>query len=485
LSAHGRLVVGGVVAAALGLGAVTVAVLLLWIPSPYPDSGLSGALHAAASLWLLAHGAELVRTGTLSGAAAPLGVTPLMLSALPLWLLYRTARHAVESHEEDLTEAGRDPAGPPPAGPTIGWLSAGYLLVGMVVVSYASGGPLRVDPLSVVLHLPLVTVAAVSYGFWAAAGRPREPLVGVARQAVDRIPDAAWSLPLQRCRAVLTRHRVVTAIRGATVGTAVLVGGGALLVALSLAWHALTSGQAFQGLPRTWPGRFAVLLLAFALVPNAAVWAAAYTLGAGFTLGAGSVVSPLGTSAHPELPHFPLLAAVPEAGPGGPPTWAVGALPTAAGITVGWFIARAAVPRPAPGLRRVRGRRDTALTAALASAACGVAMALLAGFAGGPLGSHALDDFGPSWWLTGGATFCWTALAALPTALIVRWGRKRRPRRRAVVPGVRRRRAARSRTPAGAAPRQSRAPSRGRSSLGRRSSQECRDAVVRASSTQV
>ncbi len=59
---------GGAVAAGLGLGSLAVLVIALWISSPYPDSGPDGALHIAASLWLLAHGTELIRADTLSAA---------------------------------------------------------------------------------------------------------------------------------------------------------------------------------------------------------------------------------------------------------------------------------------------------------------------------------------------------------------------------------------------------------------------------------
>ncbi|CAM5521732.1 hypothetical protein SGLAM104S_07039 [Streptomyces glaucescens] len=86
----------GALAAGLGLGSLTALVMLLWISSPYPDSGPGGALHVAASLWLLAHGAELVRTDTVSGLPAPVGLTPLLLLLLPVWLLHRAARDAVE-----------------------------------------------------------------------------------------------------------------------------------------------------------------------------------------------------------------------------------------------------------------------------------------------------------------------------------------------------------------------------------------------------
>ena len=83
---------GGALAAGLGLGSFAVLVMVLWISSPYPDSGPGSALHVAASLWLLAHGAELVRTDTLSGVPAPVGVTPLLLLVLPAWLMQRAAR---------------------------------------------------------------------------------------------------------------------------------------------------------------------------------------------------------------------------------------------------------------------------------------------------------------------------------------------------------------------------------------------------------
>src|SRR2546423_15453189 len=72
---------GGAVAAGLGLGAVAVLVIMLWISSPYPDGGPGGALHVAAALWRLGHGAGLIRAGPLAGAPAPPGVHPPPLLA--------------------------------------------------------------------------------------------------------------------------------------------------------------------------------------------------------------------------------------------------------------------------------------------------------------------------------------------------------------------------------------------------------------------
>ncbi|WP_046249604.1 DUF6350 family protein, partial [Streptomyces sp. MBT28] len=87
---------GGAFAAGLGLASCAVLVTVLWVSSPYPDSGPGGALHVAAALWVLAHGAELVRADTLSGTPAPVGVTPLLLLLLPVWLLHRAARDATD-----------------------------------------------------------------------------------------------------------------------------------------------------------------------------------------------------------------------------------------------------------------------------------------------------------------------------------------------------------------------------------------------------
>ncbi|NED14400.1 DUF6350 family protein, partial [Streptomyces sp. SID9124] len=68
-----------------------------------------------------------------------------------------------------------------------------------------------------------------------------------------------------------------------------------------------------------------VLLLALGLVPNAAMWGAAYGLGPGFALGTASTVTPLAFTGSPALPDFPLLAAMPAHGPGSPLNWAAGA----------------------------------------------------------------------------------------------------------------------------------------------------------------
>ncbi|WP_256984280.1 cell division protein PerM [Streptomyces sp. XY006] len=439
---------GGAVAAGLGLASFAVLVTLLWISSPYPDSGPGGALHIAAALWLLAHGAELVRVDTLTGGAAPMGVPPLLLLAVPVYLLHRAARDATDGRTgggrdaHDEYGAGEYGAGeygvvgeyhvvdvgaePPlaPAGTAWAGVVLGYLAVAAPAALYAAGGVLRPAWVSAWVCVPVVTVVAAGLGVWSAYGRPGGPL----RRLLGVLPGGVRSLVLA------PDGRPGVAARAAAAGLAVLLGGGALLVAVSLAWHGGAAQSSLLRLTEGWSGRFAVLLLCVALVPNAAVWGAAYALGPGFALGAGHAVGPLSSASAPFLPPFPLLAAVPEAGAGTPVHWAAGAVPLVAGVMVGRWVAKAAAAAERGGTRPggrpavVWSAGRTARAAGVASVLCAAVLAGLAALSGGPLGVSVLARFGPVWWQVGAAALAWLALAAIPTALAVR-SRRCRPSR--------------------------------------------------------
>ncbi|MFD8425799.1 DUF6350 family protein [Streptomyces sp. NPDC059466] len=417
---------GGALAAGLGLGSLAVLVMMLWISSPYPDSGPGGALHVAAALWLLAHGVELVRTDTLSGLPMPVGLTPLLLAVVPAWLLHRAARDAADA---DAGASGR----------TV-WAGtvAGYLTLSAAALLYASGGELRPSWAWSVLCLPLLTASAAGAGVWTAYGHPHGPVplwvgrglargplpAGVRRWAAGE-PPAPW-----------VGRWLAASGRAALAGAAVLVGGGALLVGVSLVWHGDLARESFQQLTAVWSGRFAVLLLCLALVPNAAVWGAAYGLGPGVVLAAGQVAGPLSAAAPgPMLPAFPLLAAVPEAG--GPWSWAGAAVPVAAGVTVVWFLRKAAGGRgdaaDVPGAgeaNEVWSRGRVLAGVGVAGVLCGLVMALLAGLAGGPLGVGALAHVGPVWWQVGGAVMVWTVGVGVPVGAVVPGIGRGRGRRR-------------------------------------------------------
>ncbi|MFE6368822.1 DUF6350 family protein [Streptomyces sp. NPDC057833] len=415
--------VGGAVAAGLGLAAFAVLVTLLWISSPYPDSGPGGALHVAAALWLLAHGAELIRADTLSGTAAPLGMTPLLLLAVPVCLLHRAARDATDGGPRNgdaddgygVVEVGAEP---PLVPARTAWAGVvlGYLAVAAPAALYATGGVLRPSWIWAAVCVPAVAAGAAALGVWSAYGRPGGPL----RRLLGVLPRGVRPLVLA------PDGGPGVAVRAAAAGLAVLLGGGTLLVAVSLAGHGAGAQASLLRLTEGWSGRFTVLLLCAALLPNAAVWGAAYALGPGFALGAGHAVSPLASAPAPFLPPFPLLAAVPEAGEGTPVHWAAAAVPLVAGVMVGRWVARAAVagerggtrPGGRPAVTWSAGR--TARAAGLAAVLCGAVLAGLAALAGGPLGVSVLARFGPVWWQVGGAALAWLALVAIPTALAVR-----------------------------------------------------------------
>ncbi|MFF5572653.1 cell division protein PerM [Streptomyces luteogriseus] len=424
---------GGALAAGLGLASFAVLVMLLWISSPYPDSGPGGAMHVAAALWLLAHGAELVRTDTLSGVPAPLGLPPLLLLTLPVWLLHRAGRDAADDGggDDDYDFDGREDLGvsasSPLVSPRTAWTGVvlGYLAVAVPAALYAAGGVLRPSWVWTGVCVPLVAVVAAGAGVWSAHGRPGRPL----RRLLGVLPAGVRPLVLG------PDGRPGVAARASAAGAGVLVGGGALLVVVSLVGHGAATQASLLRLTEGWSGRFAVLLLCAALLPNAAVWGAAYALGPGFALGAGHAVGPLASAPAPFLPPFPLLSAVPEAGRGAPVHWAAGVVPVVAAAVVGWTVAKGAVPPERdgtdPGGTRAAdvwsvGR--TVRAAALASVLCAAVLAVLAGLSGGPLGADVLSRFGPVWWQAAAATLAWLGLLAIPTAVGVRGWRCRSPR---------------------------------------------------------
>jgi hypothetical protein len=306
---------------------------------------------------------------------------------------------------------------------------AGYLAVGAAVVLYASGGVLRPSWAVGVVWPPLLVVAAAGTGAWTAYRRRGGPLPLFVRRALPK-----------GVRRPIAGGVLVAAGRATKAGAAVLVGGGALLVGVSLVWHGASAHASFLELTEAWSGRFAVLLLVLALLPNAAVWGAAYALGPGFALGAWHVTDPLSSSPAPMLPPFPLLTALPDAGPGTPLNWAAAMVPLLAGVAVAWFAVAAGVPRvpegggagdvgvTAPARAEAWSRGRIAGTVALAALLCGLALAVLAALAGGPLGVAALADFGPVWWQTGPAAAGWIAGVGVPVAVGLRAWRLREPR---------------------------------------------------------
>ena len=122
---------GGAVAAGLGFGLLAVVVLFMWITSPYPDSGPEAALRVAGALWLLAHGADLVRPDALTGAAVRSASPRCCSCCCPAWLVHRAAARPSRATRTRTVDGGPEPAGSGRSArsPRTGWLLGGYLLV--------------------------------------------------------------------------------------------------------------------------------------------------------------------------------------------------------------------------------------------------------------------------------------------------------------------------------------------------------------------
>ncbi|RMI26794.1 cell division protein PerM, partial [Streptomyces triticirhizae] len=383
---QGRWFFEGMLAAGLGLGGLAVLVLLFWVISPYPDQGPTGALRIAADLWLLAHGCELVRAETLYGATAPVALTPLLLVALPGWLLHRAVRVTLLPETDPAPEHARAAAAPHEAFASALWICGGYLLVGAAAALFAAPADLSPEPLSTALQLPLFALLVTVVSAWVISGVPP----GRLSRAWAR---ARWARPF-------TPERLAAAGRAALGGAAACCGVGALLAAGALLLHAPAAQSTLVTLSGDWSGRLAVLLLGCALAPNAAVWGAAYGLGPGFTLGGGSLLTPLAVTGEPTPPPFPLLAGLPHGTPDGPLLWCAAGVPLAGVAVIAGLVARAAVP--VPGQRDAAfGWWGTTFTALLAAGGTGLALGWLGTLAGGALGGGALAEFGPHGWLTG------------------------------------------------------------------------------------
>ncbi|MFE4517790.1 DUF6350 family protein, partial [Kitasatospora sp. NPDC056783] len=380
--------------ALVGLAAVGAPVLGLWVMTPYADDGAPAVTRLAGILWLLGHGAPVLR----GASGAPLTVTPLLLGVLAVARLYRAGAGA----------AGRPGLRSRRGGPVAVW--AGYCVVAVGVALHCAGGGLFRSRV-----LPDVLVVALVAGLATAAGaRSVTVLDASADSPLDRLPPPyrpAGGAPVVRAAAL-------------AAGAGLLAAGG-LLTACSAALAAVAGGGRGTALLGSGPAALSgLLLLAVALLPNVVLWGAAYALGPGFTVGFGTTVSPAGTVLGP-VPEFPLFALLPADGPGG---WrlAASALPLLAGVVPAVLLGRAAAGRRRPAAGGEERPEPwplaaTAVAALVVALAVGAGAALLGWLSGGALAGERLAWVGPVPWWTGLAAVGWVALVAVPGALLVRY----------------------------------------------------------------
>src|SRR4051812_44397559 len=281
-----------------GLVATAVPVLLVWAADARSGSGAAAAMRTAGQVWLVAHGTGVEVPG---GAV---GLTPLGLLALPIALLLRAAGHgARECRVTSLRGAAQLAAA----------MAVPYGVLAAIVAALAATHDVHPVPWQA-----LLAGCAVG-GLGGLAG---------ALRGAGLWPAVLPALPARAVRLLI----------GAAASVSVIVGFGALLAGGSLVTH---MGRAGDLTAATAPGKvggIALLVVGISLVPNAAIWGAAWLAGPGFHLGIGTAVGPYGTTLGP-VPSLPLLAALPGPVPGwlGPLAMCV---PIAAGALAGVLVVR-------------------------------------------------------------------------------------------------------------------------------------------------
>jgi hypothetical protein len=348
-------VTGGIAACAAAASGLAVLVTLTavgWITAPHVGigAGLGGVLRTAANLWLVAHHVAFTVRG-----AGRIGLLPLGLVLLPGALLAVAGRWVVR------------------VGGVTRLRHVGYAAIALALPYALLSGALAVASRTAVASpsLPQAVVAAFLLALVAGG-------LGAARGL------APWSR-----LASLMPARPRSIVMGMLGSSAILAAAGAVLAGASLAVHLPEVRVASDALAPGAAGAALLLLAQLAYIPNAIVWAIAYTLGPGFAFGTGTVVAPTG-SALGAVPIFPMLAALPAGSRPGGPGWvpiAVLALPYLAGIFAGIVTVRIA---PTPVIEAA------ALWGFAAGTAAGLLTGLGAAFAGGPLGSGRLASVGPS-----------------------------------------------------------------------------------------
>ena len=348
-------VTGAIAASAVagtGVALLTTLTAIGWITAPHAGlgNGLPGVLRTAITLWLAAHHVAFALHG-----AGQIGMLPLGLLLIPGALLWHAGRWVVRSGEVARLQH-------------VGYAALALALPYAVLsaaLALAARSSLAAPSLTQAFIGPFLT-ALVAGGLGGAHA------LAPWRRLAGRLPG---------------RSRSVTMGMLTTLG--LLTAAGAVLAGGSLAVHLGQVRALTDSLSPGLAGSALLLLAELAYLPNAIVWAVAYSLGPGFAFGAGTFVAPTG-SALGAMPAFPMLAALPAGG--GVPAWLsliVLAVPYLAAVAGGVLTVRI---MPTPMLEAAP------LWGFVSGAASGCVVGVLAAFAGGPLGSGRLAAVGPSGW---------------------------------------------------------------------------------------
>jgi len=347
----------GVVAASATLTVCLALGVMGWFLT---DAGTHGSprdgLRVGALGWLMAHGSGVHVQGAVV-TLIPLGIT--LVCAWTIWRIGHRLGDAVSGHGPDadrIVDGERDWTVPVAAM----LFTAGYVVVAAVVATVASTQATQPDTGRVVgaclllcglVGAPAIAVGSGRAAIWTATLPPSVAATAAA------------------CRSVLAAWLAVSALAFSV----------ALVLDFDTALNVLSQLHTDAG---------ATVLLgvvSLLVLPNAVAFSGSYLLGPGFTVGVHTIVAPAEVSIG-ALPMFPMLAALPDAGPTPAWTsWLVAVPPVVAALAV----ARAHRRRP------TRRWEEGALHGCAGGMLAGVLFAVIALLAGGAVGPGRMSDVGP------------------------------------------------------------------------------------------
>ncbi len=366
------------VAALIGFGIALVPLMLLWAVHFGLAVDAAVFLRAAADVWLLGHGVDLVlqldpvtaaRIG-LPGAGDPFAVTIALLGFALLSVAFgrRIGLRSVAGGHA-----------------FTGGIAAilVYALVGAVLALAAGVDGARADPWQAAALPAFVMALGVVVGAVSGAlarGLDADAAGGLTQRIVSGLPPTLVTVARQAVRI------------GAGTAFGVLAVAGVLVAVLIAADYATIAGLS-QSLGAGIDGGIALVVAQLALMPNIVVWAASWLLGPGFAVGAGTAVSSGGTLLGP-VPGLPILGALPTEASGLGSLWLV--VPVLLAFVGAWFVqggGESSVPsgRPTPWWQPAAVGAAAALTA-------GAVLGLLTWWSGGAAGPGRLAEVGPPAW---------------------------------------------------------------------------------------
>ncbi|MEJ1179194.1 MULTISPECIES: cell division protein PerM [unclassified Pseudarthrobacter] len=360
---------------------VIAPIIAVWATAGFQNAEFDVLARLAGQAWLLIHGVPLVLADVGSGAAGSAGsgmltLVPLGLTLIPFLLAWRAGRRlARASYTDQLWQA----------------------LLGswMVYAAFGAATGFVCRTADVVINLwYAMLVPLIPYALGMVVGARREAGSWSRLIGVDAV---AWiSRTSQHSR--WAGSYLASAAKAGFVALASALALACVLLATDLFIHWNLVVAVYEALDAGALGGAALTIAQLGYLPNLAVFALAWTSGAGFAMGVGSQVGPLGTATGP-LPSIPVFAAIPA----GSLDYGFVALvvPVLAGSLAGWWFLREGENHFDEWLSiKIHARWFTATVSTLAlgvlvGVVAGLLSAALAWLARGSAGLGRLTDIGP------------------------------------------------------------------------------------------